>query len=118
MLSAAPSADPCPAGRPMRQVRPWLQLLHFGPSVFTTLAFGVYILLVARGLPPAGQLLLLLAAQLATQFAISLWNDYWDLPEDRIAKPDKPIPAGVISAARVRVLGWVAVVASGGLAAA
>ncbi|HET7076054.1 MAG TPA: UbiA family prenyltransferase, partial [Chloroflexia bacterium] len=84
-------------------------LLHFGPSVFTTLAFGVYIVLVARGVPPAGPLLLLLSAQFATQFAISLWNDYWDLPEDRIAKPDKPIPAGVISAARVRMLGWIAV---------
>jgi 4-hydroxybenzoate polyprenyltransferase len=93
----------------MRRLTPWLQLLHFGPSVFTTLAFGVYIVLVARGLPPAGPLLLLLSAQLATQFAISLWNDYWDLPEDRIAKPDKPIPAGVISAARVRMLGWIAV---------
>jgi 4-hydroxybenzoate polyprenyltransferase len=101
----------------MLQVKPWLQLLHFGPSVFTTLAFGVYIVLAARGRPPAGPLLLLLAAQLATQFAISLWNDYWDLPEDRIAKPDKPIPAGVISAARVRMLGWMAVVAAGVLAA-
>src|SRR5689334_5373478 len=90
----------------MPKLRPWLQLLHFGPSVFTTLAFGVYILLAARGTPPGGALALLLAGQLATQFAISLLNDYWDLPLDRQTKPDKPIPSGVISAARVRTLGW------------
>ncbi|MGI8588503.1 MAG: UbiA family prenyltransferase [Chloroflexia bacterium] len=90
----------------MSRLRPWLQLLHFGPSLLTTLAFGVYIALAAHGLPPAGPLTLLLASQLAAQFAISLLNDYWDLPADRLTKPDKPIPSGLISAVRVRVLGW------------
>ncbi|HMA33449.1 MAG TPA: UbiA family prenyltransferase, partial [Chloroflexia bacterium] len=68
--------------------------------------FGVYIALAAHGVPPGGPLALLLAAQLTTQFAISLLNDYWDLPLDRLTKPDKPIPAGRIAAARVRRLGW------------
>ena len=83
-------------------LKPWLQLLHFGPSVFTTLAFAVYITLAAHGWPAAGAGAALLAGQLATQFAISLLNDYWDLPADRLTKPDKPIPAGVVSAASVR----------------
>src|SRR6185369_7140738 len=94
---------------PMRGLRPWLRVLHFGPSVFTTAAFGVYIALAARGLgkaQPGGPLALLLAGQLATQFAISLLNDYWDLPLDRVAQPDKPIPAGRFTAVAVRAWGW------------
>ena|SRR5437870_516967 len=90
----------------MHTLRPWLRLLHFGPSVFTTLAFGVYIAIAARGWPPPGALALLLAGQLATQFAISLLNDYWDLPLDRLTRPDKPLPAGLMAAGRVRALGW------------
>lgn len=97
-------------------IRAWLQLLHFGPSVFTTAAFGVYIGLATRGALAGGPLALLLAGQLATQFAISLLNDYWDRPQDRLAQPTKPIPAGQISAERVRVLGWTA--AAGALALA
>ncbi len=86
-------------------LKPWLQLLHFGPSLFTTLAFAVYIALAAHGLPALGPAALLLGGQLATQFAISLFNDYWDLPADRLTKPDKPIPAGVVSARTVRCWG-------------
>jgi len=86
----------------MVHLKPLLQLLHFGPSLFTTLAFGVYLALAAHGLPAAGPAALLLGGQLATQFAISLLNDYWDLPADRLTKPDKPIPAGWVGAVTVR----------------
>ncbi|HUS16362.1 MAG TPA: UbiA family prenyltransferase, partial [Chloroflexia bacterium] len=98
-------------------ILPWLQLLHFGPSVFTTAAFGMYIALGAHGAVPTGRWALLLGAQLATQFAISLFNDYWDLPADRVTRPDKPIPAGVVSAVRVRTLGVVAAALAVALAA-
>jgi 4-hydroxybenzoate polyprenyltransferase len=77
-------------------VKPYLQLLHFGPSVLTTAAFAAYILILARGLPAAGPLALLLAAQLVAQFTISLANDYFDAPTDTLTQPTKPIPAGVI----------------------
>src|SRR5690242_17841853 len=96
--------------RGVRAWRPWLQLLHFGPSVFTTLAFAVYIGLAARGRPPLAALALLLAGQLATQFAISLLNDYWDLPQDRLTKPEKPLPSGTLAPARARNLGGLAAV--------
>ena len=82
-------------------MRPYLQLLHFGPSVLTTAAFAGYILLLARGLPNPGRFALLLAAQLAAQFTISLANDYFDAPYDRLSQPGKPVPAGVISRRRV-----------------
>ena len=49
----------------VRRVRPWLRLLHFGPSLFTTLAFGVYVFLAAQGRPAAGGLALLRARILA-----------------------------------------------------
>ncbi len=90
----------------MIPLKPLLQLLHFGPSLFTTLAFGVYIALAAHGLPAVGPAAALLIGQLATQFAISLLNDYWDLPADRLTKPDKPIPSGLVGAATVRRWGW------------
>ncbi len=91
-------------------MKPYLQLLHFGPSVLTTAAFACYILILARGLPAAGTLALLLAAQLCAQFTISLANDYFDAPIDQIAQPDKPIPAGVIGRERV---GGLAVLGAG-----
>src|SRR5262249_22346711 len=84
----------------------WLKLLHFGPSVFTVLLFGVYIAIAAHGWPDAGRLILLLAAQLATQFAISLLNDVWDYPLDASTKPDKRLPSGAVSIGLARRLGW------------
>ncbi len=77
-------------------MKPYLQLLHFGPSVLTTAAFAVYIAILAHGLPGGGTLALLLATQLLAQFTISLANDYFDAPTDQLAQPTKPIPAGVI----------------------
>ncbi len=100
----------------LRSWYPWLQLLHFGPSLFTTLAFGVYVVLAARGAPPAGALALLLAGQLCTQFAISLFNDVWDLPHDRLTKPDKPLPSGLLSARTARRWGTAAAGAAYALA--
>src|SRR6476661_1202981 len=82
-------------------MRSYLQLLHFGPSVLTTAAFACYILILARGVPDGERLALLLVAQLAAQFTISLANDYYDAPYDRLAQPTKPVPSGVISRARV-----------------
>src|SRR5215204_3093831 len=98
-------------------VKPYLQLLHFGPSVLTTAAFAGYILLLAHGLPDPGRLALLLTAQLTTQFTISLANDYFDAPYDRLYQPDKPVPAGVISRRRVGQWAVVGVVVTLALAA-
>ena len=82
-------------------MRPYLDLLHFGPSVMTTVAAGCYILLLAHGTVDPDRLALLLAVQLAAQFAISLANDYCDAPYDRLAQPAKPIPAGIVGRAAV-----------------
>src|SRR5689334_20375994 len=93
-----------PPGTRNPRMRPYLQLLHFGPSVLTTAAFAVYILILARGVPDLGRLALLLAAQLVSQFTISPANDYYDAPYDRVAQPTKPVPSGVISRVRVEQL--------------
>jgi 4-hydroxybenzoate polyprenyltransferase len=97
-------------------VKPYLQLLHFGPSVLTTAAFAAYILILVRGLPAAGPLALLLAAQLSAQFTISLANDYFDAPTDALTQPTKPIPAGVIRRDRVGGLAGVGAAATLALA--
>src|SRR5690348_11905820 len=81
----------------LNKMRPYLRLLHFGPSLLTTPAFAAYIGILAHGSPDGTRLLLLLAAQLAAQFTSSLANDYWDAPYDALAQPDKPIPAGIIA---------------------
>ena len=38
----------------------------------------------------------------AFQFAIGALNDLVDAPVDRIGKPDKPIPAGLVAPTAVR----------------
>ena len=52
--------------------------------------------LAARGLPPLGRLLHLLAIEAAMQFSISAFNDYFDRLVDA-GRPDKPVALGTVT---------------------
>jgi 4-hydroxybenzoate polyprenyltransferase len=90
-----------PAGQ--RVVAYW-RLLHPLPSLMTVLAAGAFVLLAARGLPPLGLLLHLLAIETAMQFSISAFNDYFDRHIDA-GRGEKPVATGAIAPRVAWVLG-------------
>jgi 4-hydroxybenzoate polyprenyltransferase len=73
-----------------------VSLVHPFPSALNALlVFGLA--LVAGG-EQAGQAAIGLAvAMLALQFSIGAANDYFDVDLDEVAKPEKPIPSGVVT---------------------
>lgn len=73
-----------------------VELLHLPPVIVVVLASGALLAAAERQWPPARQLFFLLSAQLLTQFAISLHNDYVDLPLDRRTKPWRALPSGLV----------------------
>lgn len=85
-----------------------LRVVHPFPS-FLNAALVLAIALVARGTPSTAALLAL--GMLGLQFCIGATNDLLDADLDARAKPHKPIPAGLVSEATVRV----AAIAAGGV---
>lgn len=81
---------------PAQRIAAYWKLLHPLPSLMTVLAVGAFVLLAARGIPPVGALLYLLAIETCRQFSISAFNDYYDRKVD-IGRPEKPVAAGQIS---------------------
>ena len=88
------------------QARPidYWRLLHPLPSLLTVVAAGAFVYLAARGVPPLDRLLHLLLIELAMQFSISAFNDYFDRPFD-VGRADKPVASGVISSLFALVTG-------------
>jgi 4-hydroxybenzoate polyprenyltransferase len=100
-----------------RWVLPWAQLLRI-PNVFTALAD------IALGGLAAGTILtqplgfvLLLAASACLYCGGMVWNDVFDIAEDRKARPFRPLPSGRASVASARWLGFSLLAAGLGLAA-
>jgi 4-hydroxybenzoate polyprenyltransferase len=81
---------------PKAQPADFWRLLHPVPSLLTVVAAGAFIFLAARGIPPLDRLIHLLLIELAMQFSISAFNDYFDRPFD-LGRADKPVATGVIS---------------------
>ncbi|MFL5735205.1 MAG: UbiA family prenyltransferase [Chloroflexia bacterium] len=96
-------------------IRGFWRLLHPVPSLLTVLAAGAFVLLAARGLPPAGRLLYLLVIEACMQFSISAFNDYFDRHVDT-GRPEKPVAAGVISPRMAFAVGLVFALLAVGLA--
>jgi 4-hydroxybenzoate polyprenyltransferase len=69
--------------------------------MIATLAFA---LLAERGWPGTGTTMRLLGAMFGGQLAIGAMNELVDAPLDAIAKPHKPIPAGLVSPRGARVM--------------
>src|SRR5262245_28722487 len=80
----------------MNRLLPYAQLVRL-PNVFTALADIALGALVTAALPahwPAFVLLLLASACLYS--AGMVWNDYFDLEQDRRERPFRPLPSGRI----------------------
>jgi 4-hydroxybenzoate polyprenyltransferase len=90
-----------------------LRLVHPFPSLVNS-ALVLGLALLAGGGPLRSALLAM--GMLGLQFCIGTVNDLYDAPVDRVAKPWKPIAAGVVSRRAAQVVALIA--GGGGLALA
>ncbi len=90
-----------------------IRLVHPFPSILDGAVVGLVALVAGAD---TGTAVRLGASMTALQFAIGGLNDLVDAPVDRIGKPDKPIPAGLVSVQGAR--GIVVAAALTGLALA
>lgn len=95
----------------------YIRLLHPFPSVLVTLVSGALACVAVRGWPGGGRLATLMGAMLCIQFAIGVINDWADRRLDAVAKPQKPIPSGAVSA-RAALMTGVGLIVVGGVLAA
>lgn len=75
------------------------RIVHPFPTLLNVAGTGGLALLAARGAPDAWTLLAMVGVMLCVQCAIGVANDYYDRALDAVAKPWKPIPAGLVSSA-------------------
>lgn len=94
----------------LRTVRAYLVLPHLWAVLIVVGATGAFGLLASDGEPEAGRFTLLLLAALGGQLAVGVLNEWCDREADAIAKPWKPIPAGLVPASHALAI------ALGGLA--
>lgn len=100
----------------MRTLLPYAQLVRL-PNVFTAWADIVLGALVTGALlTRPGAFALLLAASTLIYWAGMVWNDYFDLEQDRLERPGRPLPSGRVSVGTAFWLGLV--LFAGGLACA
>jgi 4-hydroxybenzoate polyprenyltransferase len=94
------------AHRPTRAqtLRGYLLLPHAVPVLVVMAATAAFALLAAGGWPGAGAMTRLLGAMLGGQVAIGAVNELVDVELDRIARPDKPIPAGLVTERGARIV--------------
>src|SRR6516165_8850631 len=84
-------------GRPMNDLRPFAQLVRL-PNLPTAVADIALAALAAGALPgrwPA--FVLLVFASCCLYCAGMVWNDYFDLEQDRRERPERPLPSGRVS---------------------
>ena len=75
----------------------WAQLVRL-PNVFTVLAdVSAAFLLVHHGPAPIIRFILVALAGVALYWAGMILNDVFDVDQDRVQRPQRPIPAGLIS---------------------
>jgi 4-hydroxybenzoate polyprenyltransferase len=87
-----------PAQPTLRQVaRAYLVLPHAVPIIVVMLATAAFALLASGGWPGTSAMSRLLGAMFGAQIAIGAVNELVDADLDAVAKPDKPIPAGLVS---------------------
>jgi 4-hydroxybenzoate polyprenyltransferase len=78
-------------------VRGYLVLPHAVPIVVVLTATALFALVAAEGWPGTSAMTRLIGAMLGGQLAIGAVNELVDADLDAIAKPHKPIPAGLVS---------------------
>jgi 4-hydroxybenzoate polyprenyltransferase len=93
----------------MRRLRVYAELVRL-PNVFTALAdicLGWFVTTALAGVPPWPAFLLLLAASTCLYWSGMVWNDFFDLEQDRRERPFRPLPSGRVSRPAAAVLGTV-----------
>lgn len=105
----APSMTQSLRHSPRQVVRGYLVLPHAVPIIVVMTATAAFAMVAAGGWPGLGALVCLVGAMFGAQITIGTVNELVDADLDGIAKPTKPIPAGLVSRRGARV------VASGGL---
>ncbi len=85
--------------RPSRRdvLRGYLVLPHAVPIIVVMIATAAFALIAAGGWPGLGPMTWLLGAMFGGQLAIGAINELVDADLDAVSKPDKPIPAGLVS---------------------
>ncbi len=88
-----------PPARPTRRqvIHGYLVLPHAVPIMVVLAATAAFALVAAEGWPGWGDMLCLVGAMFGGQLAVGAVNELVDAELDAIAKPDKPIPAGLVS---------------------
>ena len=88
-----------PPARPTRRqvIHGYLVLPHAVPIIVVLAATAAFALVAARGWPGWGDLLCLVGAMFGGQLAVGAVNELVDAELDAVAKPEKPIPAGLVS---------------------
>lgn len=97
---------PTPTSGPSRwrTVHAWLTLPHAVPIVVVLTATAAFALVATGGWPGLSTALLLLGAMLGGQVAVGAVNELVDADLDAVSRPDKPIPAGLVSRRGARSL--------------
>jgi 4-hydroxybenzoate polyprenyltransferase len=104
----------------MNHWRTYAQLVRL-PNVFTALA-DISLGVLASGVPPARwlQSVLLLVASACLYCGGMVWNDYFDLDQDRRERPFRPLPSGRVTrraagrlGGALLAAGWVLALLSG-----
>lgn len=85
--------------RPTRRAifRGYLALPHDAPIAIVLTATAAFAVVARRGWPGADDLICLLGAMLGGQVAVGAINELVDADLDAVAKPNKPIAAGLVS---------------------
>lgn len=89
---------------PAAVVRGYLVLPHAVPVLVVMTATAAFALVAATGWPGHATMLQLLGAMFGGQLAIGAVNELVDADLDAIARPDKPIPAGLVSRRGARIV--------------
>jgi len=95
-----------PLARPSRRgvLRGYLVLPHAVPIIVVMTATAAFALIASGGWPGLGPMIRLLGAMFGGQLAIGAVNELVDADLDAIAKPDKPIPSGLVSRRAARIV--------------
>jgi 4-hydroxybenzoate polyprenyltransferase len=89
----------------MDRLRPYFQLVRL-PNVFTALADIALAALATRALPGhTASFLLLCLASACLYCGGMVWNDFFDIEQDKHERPYRPIPSGHVARTAAAVLG-------------
>jgi geranylgeranylglycerol-phosphate geranylgeranyltransferase len=87
-------------------IRAYAVLPHAVPIIAVLTATAAFASVARGGWPGTADIVTLLLAMLGGQLAVGAVNEIVDIELDRVAKPHKPIPAGLVSERGARRMAW------------